>query len=446
MKKSSNINHICLQAAFWPACIIVILSIATSALQLKYHIRSLIDKEAKQHQLISQDVSTALVPNLIINNSNAVKVILEHFKTKHELVDLQVKTESNKQQPLSLFNFLKNQRVSTSWNISGLQPAQFLVIDTKIDKQTLLIPFLSMVLIIWLFIGASIMMYQRIKKKLTAEIAVPLTHVLRQGEQSDDWFKKNSAATEIIELYQKTNTYIQVLHQQRDAIEANNIKQAKYDIALQMAHDIRSPVLALETMCDLIPEAAGTAKVMINNATKRISQIANDILNEYLPSQQKSKTKLCAESILPISDIVKSLFEEKQASCLNKDISFELIIDDLSQDALVNISEKHLNRVLSNIIDNSIQAITTNGVIQIIVSSYIDSISIFIKDTGCGIQPENLNHVFDKGFSLKPDGKGLGLQHAKEIIEKHGGKIQLGSICGKGTTINIVFHTEQSIT
>ena len=255
---------------------------------------------------------------------------------------------------------------------------------------------------------------------------------------------KSSAAAEIVVLYNKTNEFIRKLHKQRDIIEEQNIKQAKYDVALQLAHDIRSPILSLETISDLFLELPDDGKALIKNVTKRISQIADDILKEHQPYPQDTTDKSSHDLKLSISEIVSLLCEEKKSSCSNKEISFELTFDDLSSHTIVNVAEKHLNRVLSNIIDNSIEAIQGHGVIQLNIYSDQDYAHLIIQDTGQGIAPHNLENIFKHRFSLKPSGKGLGLSYAKEIIEANGGQIEIQSTLGEGTSINIAIRVDRN--
>ena len=438
--KNNNINAICFHASFWPSFVIIVFSIAISVIFFNYHLNNILEKEIKRHELVSQVVATAIVPNMIINNTNAIKVILDHFKKKYELNKLSVINHDTSDYGQTLLHVLGSQNISSSWKIQGLSPSQYLVIESKLDTKIIIMPLLASMGIIILFIVASIIMYRRIKEKLNTQIVLPINQTLNCKGNDIEWFAKNSAAAEIVVLYNKTNEFIRKLHKQRDTIEEQNIKQAKYDVALQLAHDIRSPILALETISDLFAELTDDGKALIRNVTKRISQIADDILKEHQPYTLDTSDTPTDDFLVSISQIVSSLYEEKKSSCSNKKISFELTVDDFSSHTIVNIAENLLNRVLSNIIDNSIESIHGSGVIQLSIHSDKDITHIKIRDTGQGIAPHNLESIFKQGFSLKPSGKGLGLSYAKEIIEAHGGQIEIQSILDEGTSINIAIR------
>lgn len=440
MKKNNNINTICFQASFWPSFVILFFSIAISAIFINYHLLNILEKEIKRHELIGQVISTAIVPSMIINNSNAVKVILDHFKKKYELNTLVISNQDNSDKKLTLLMVLESQNISSSWRIQRLSPSQYLVIDSKLDTKIIIMPLLTSMGIIILFIVASITMYRRIKEKLNSQIVLPINQTLSCEGNDIEWFAKNSAAAEIVVLYNKTNEFIRKLHKQRDIIEEQNIKQAKYDVALQLAHDIRSPILSLETISDLFSELTDDGKALIKNVTKRISQIADDILKEHQPYPQDTTSKGSHDLKLSISEIVSSLYEEKKSSCSNKEISFELTVDDFSSHTIVNITENLLNRVLSNIIDNSIESIQGAGVIQLNIHSDQDNAYLHVQDTGQGIPPHHLESIFIHGFSLKPSGKGLGLSYAKEIIEAHGGQVGIKSTLGEGSSVSLTIR------
>jgi two-component system, NtrC family, sensor kinase len=99
-----------------------------------------------------------------------------------------------------------------------------------------------------------------------------------------------------------------------------------------------------------------------------------------------------------------------------------------------------INQVFMNLLVNAAQAIAERGTITIRTAREGDDhVRIEVSDTGCGICPENLKKIFDPFFTTKPVGKGtgLGLSLAYGIIRKHGGKIEVSSELGVGTTFKI---------
>ena len=118
---------------------------------------------------------------------------------------------------------------------------------------------------------------------------------------------------------------------------------------------------------------------------------------------------------------------------INLNTSFE------NQNILINIDPNQIKQVFLNIFLNSIEAMPNGGTLSVIGRSEETKQShiIQITDTGCGINPKDLPHIFDPFFTKKDHGTGLGLSITYEIIKNHNGKIFTESELGKGTTIRI---------
>ena len=98
-----------------------------------------------------------------------------------------------------------------------------------------------------------------------------------------------------------------------------------------------------------------------------------------------------------------------------------------------------LNQVFMNLLVNAAHAIDAQGTITVRTGADADSLWVEIADTGSGIAPENLTRIFEPFFTTKPVGKGtgLGLSLSYSIVQKHGGRIEVDSARGRGTTFRI---------
>lgn len=106
----------------------------------------------------------------------------------------------------------------------------------------------------------------------------------------------------------------------------------------------------------------------------------------------------------------------------------------------VNYYAAQLNQVWMNLLVNAAQVVgTAAGEVRIKTRCEGRTVMVSVSDTGPGISPEQLKKIFDPFFTTKPVGErtGLGLSISHEIIERHGGKIEVESAPGKGTTFNI---------
>jgi len=116
----------------------------------------------------------------------------------------------------------------------------------------------------------------------------------------------------------------------------------------------------------------------------------------------------------------------------------------------VHWDEDRINEVLGNLLSNAFKFTERGGKVSLTVAPNNGKVVITVADTGAGIPPEQLPHIFDKFFqadnqaAAATKGTGLGLAIAKEIVEAHGGQIEVDSTVGKGTTFVVTLPTDSS--
>ena len=104
----------------------------------------------------------------------------------------------------------------------------------------------------------------------------------------------------------------------------------------------------------------------------------------------------------------------------------------------IQVDALQLQQVFYNLATNAMQAMEKGGILT--VSSCVthdETIAIAFKDTGCGIPKENLQKIFEPLFSTNAKGTGLGLSVVASLVESHGGKIEIESEAGKGSTFTV---------
>ncbi|MFN4111488.1 MAG: sensor histidine kinase [Ignavibacteria bacterium] len=144
-------------------------------------------------------------------------------------------------------------------------------------------------------------------------------------------------------------------------------------------------------------------------------------------------------SKIKLHQFIDEVFQLARANVSNKQITFINKTDDI----YLIIDPDKFKQVLLNLIQNSIDAIETNGEIEISTIQKETSVSIYVKDNGTGInEPEK---IFDPFFTTKNSGTGLGLSVSQRIIEQHEGSLKLIS-SRKGETIfeiNLLLNDSQ---
>lgn len=105
----------------------------------------------------------------------------------------------------------------------------------------------------------------------------------------------------------------------------------------------------------------------------------------------------------------------------------------------VECAPQQLNQVFMNLLLNAVQAIPDSGVITIRTTGDDQGVRVAVQDTGTGIPPENLERIFEPGFTTKGSrvGMGLGLLIARQVVDRHGGAIDVRSTPGRGSTFTV---------
>jgi two-component system, sporulation sensor kinase E len=101
------------------------------------------------------------------------------------------------------------------------------------------------------------------------------------------------------------------------------------------------------------------------------------------------------------------------------------------------IDPSQIKQALVNLIKNAIQAMTKGGVLTLQTDSGVDGVYVTVGDTGRGIAQEDINRIFEPFYTTKKKGSGLGLMIVQRIVRDHGGRIELESHVGKGTTFRL---------
>lgn len=103
----------------------------------------------------------------------------------------------------------------------------------------------------------------------------------------------------------------------------------------------------------------------------------------------------------------------------------------------VSLDAAQIKQVLLNLIKNAMQAMTTGGALTLQTGESADGVWVSVADTGGGIPQEQINQIFQPFYTTKKMGSGLGLMIVQRIVRDHGGRIELDSHVGKGTTFRI---------
>jgi len=207
----------------------------------------------------------------------------------------------------------------------------------------------------------------------------------------------------------------------------------------ELAHEFRTPLTVIRGQAEAIADGvyAGDAAHLspILDATETLDRLVEDLRTLVLTDAgnlvlHKEPTDLGALA----ADTVESF--KTQAEAAHVTLAAE-VADNLPP---VDLDPARIRSVLGNLLSNAIRHTPAGGTVKVAVSASGEEVAVTVTDTGEGIPPELLPHVFER-FVKGADspGSGLGLAIAHDIVAAHGGKLEIESAVGSGTSVRVKF-------
>jgi len=242
-----------------------------------------------------------------------------------------------------------------------------------------------------------------------------------------------------------TDRYVVV---QRDITEFKNLEKNFYEskelaaigqLSAGIAHEVRNPLSSIKMSLQILekrmqPEGNDLKRFQIaRREVEHLEELVSDVLVYAKPAVPKKEPF----DIRKVSENALALIERL---IMDKNIRIQTDFDDSLPS--VNVDAVMLEQAFQNIYRNAVDAMDMDGLLCITTRrSGVDlqDLSITIEDNGCGIDPEDLPHIFNPFFTRKKYGTGLGMTQVKKIIDLHAGNIDVMSKKGEGTSVVVTF-------
>ena len=232
----------------------------------------------------------------------------------------------------------------------------------------------------------------------------------------------------------------------RDVTLLKEFERLRTEFVANVSHELKTPLTSILGFVETLkeggindPENRMKFLQIIETQSKTLHRLIEDLL--LLSTLESSKEPLRLEEVN-----VEKMFQKTQETFapLLKEKNIRLKLITLPPTITVMAEAASLERALNNLIDNALKYNRPQGSVTLKASRDGNHVFLEVSDTGLGIAPADLGRVFerfyraDRSRSRESGGTGLGLSIAKHIVERHGGRIELKSVPGQGSTFSII--------
>ncbi|RXZ80565.1 PAS domain-containing protein [Paenibacillaceae bacterium] len=209
-------------------------------------------------------------------------------------------------------------------------------------------------------------------------------------------------------------------------------------MAASITHEIRNPMAVIRGFVQLMQERSPDHqrdyfKIIMDELDR-----ANGIISDFLSLAQN---RIVQKERRSLNDIINELMPLLWADANLRGQSIEL---DLCEPfPLLDVNDKEIKQLILNLARNGMEAMEEKGLLRLSTVRTEHTVELQVSDMGCGISEDKLEHLFEPFYTTKTRGTGLGLPLCLSIVEHHGGKIEVSSKEGVGTTFTVSFDVHE---
>lgn len=419
---------------------------------LVYSAYSLKKTETQAMRFVTNHVAALAEAGVNSQNVNEIdKEIARFTQTWKETQDLDLRVDisldgklishAGQLQPFGIFH-------SRVQEVLPLPSGQMLSIMVEVSLGSFIQSGVLLLSSIALFIGCVFLVLVWLLRRMT------MSSVIGPLESRIEWLKvvakglPDSARTQeppvmrsqILEIEELTSS-ISTLLRQIVVLERNlaTVGMDKLRIALaeQVAHAIKGVIATLQLRINEIPNLPLKDKRGLNDCVASLKDVSGSLLN-CGPATNLLPGSISAQEPIHVLSTIKTISDSKRAQYAGRRASVEIVKEATFFGSFCAISLGDLETVFATILDNAFEAIDPFGRIIIEGSKSDEALEILFKDNGRGIPQEILSKLLRERITFgKTNGNGIGLTHAKEVLQKAGGSIQIESSLGRGTTVAV---------
>lgn len=239
--------------------------------------------------------------------------------------------------------------------------------------------------------------------------------------------------TEFGELARNFNSMSERLKEEREHIIQSTKLAAIGELASNVAHEINNPLTSIIGFTELIKEEKDVSVIKNHlHIVEKESRRARDIVRELLRFAKKRPLEL---SSLDVNVVIREIIPLVETQLKTGRIE---LVEEYGELPMTMGDSNQLTQVFINIINNAVAAMGQGGRLTIRTALKEGNVVIDFEDNGPGIPRETMLRIFEPFFTTKKDrGTGLGLSVSYRIIQDHGGRIEVSSVEGRGSTFSV---------
>jgi len=237
----------------------------------------------------------------------------------------------------------------------------------------------------------------------------------------------------------KASYYQQIIEIRSKNIEIEKAGEFKNQVLGMVAHDLRNPIGAVESIAMMIEMEDIDADMQDNvNMIKESCSKARSILDDLIEAAKNENINVIETQKIELNQYFKTIIEAWKVQ--NR---FNIVLISSVNPLNAQLNKEKFTRVMDNLISNALKFSKDTDKVELHVDRKGNQIIIQVKDHGLGIPQDMLPHIFERFSKAGRTGlkgeksTGLGLSIVKQIIESHKGKISVSSVEGQGTTFTI---------
>ena len=283
------------------------------------------------------------------------------------------------------------------------------------------------------FVLLSVFVSQYLSKMITDPFKIIKKQVMGHESLEGDFFSyKVSNVSEIRDLE------CFILESLRFKENKHKTDKKRSEEMRRIAHDIRSPAFAIQAAISNIPNIPNRIASILKESVDMLEQSAQRMLDIDSGEIDDSCNNTHSD-YMPL--IIRNLIDEKKYLA-NVGVDINLLIEDPCLYTMSHLDSLTIYRIMSNLINNSIESIhekgsKERGKVSVYVETHKGFVCVTIKDNGVGVPSKVKKKIFNRGVSTKLNGTGTGLSFIKESVESSGGWIFLDEILKEGASLII---------